>query len=343
MRRIYPFLMLAALLVGEAFDRAQPSEPQQVIAGARTADDERPVKIIVADDRAYAPFSFLDPTGQPRGIAVDLWKLWSQKTGVAVEFRLLEWDAALAAVREGQADVVGGLFRTPQRDEVFDFTQPYYTITTGLFFHPQIHGVQEFDDLSGFTVGVVKGDSAEEWIREKYPQIRLELYPDTERLVKAMQSGAIKVFVSDTHIARFYLAKLDSDNGIREADSFVSVNPQYAAVIKGNRSLLTVIQRGFDQISEQEKRTVVATWTGRPVFSPASSTIFRTTLAGIAATLVLLLLWNIQLRRKVARATHDLRQRNADLERSERNYREIFDATSDMIFCMTPKMDGFWT
>ena len=114
MRRIYPFLtlMLAALLVGGLFyDRAQPSAPQPAIEGARTADDERPVKIIVTDDRAYAPFAFIDPAGQPRGISIDLWKRWSQKTGVEVEFRLMEWDAALAAVRDGQADVVGGLFR----------------------------------------------------------------------------------------------------------------------------------------------------------------------------------------------------------------------------------------
>jgi len=342
MRRIDPFpaLMLAAVLVGGMFyGLALQSAPRQVPDSTPTADRERPAKIIVADDRAYAPFVFLDPDSRPRGITVDLWKQWSQKTGVVVEFRLLEWDAALAAVREGQADVVGGLFRTPQREKIFDFTKPYFEMSTGLFFHSQIHGIREFGDLNGFTVGLVQGDSAEEWIREKYPQIRLESYPDTERLIQATLSGAIKVFVADTQVARFYLAKLDSGNGIREADRPVSVNRQYAAVGKGNRSLLKVIQQGFDQISEREKDAIVTSWTGRPVFSPVSSTTFRTVLTGIAAMLVALLLWNIQLRRKVAKATRDLSQRNADLERSERNYREIFDATSDMIFLHDPE-DG---
>ena len=342
MKRIYPFsaLMLAALLVGGVFNaRALQSPPRQMPDSTPTADRERPVKIIVADDRAYAPFVFLDPDGQPRGMTVDFWKLWSQKTGVAVEFRLLEWDAALAAVRDGQADVVGGLFRTPQREKLFDFTEPYFEIGTGLFFHAQIHGIRECGDLSGFTVGIVQGDSAEEWIREKYPQIRLEAYPDTERLIQATLAGTIKVFVADTQVARFYLAKLDSGNGIREADRPVSVNRQYAAVSKGNRSLLRVIQQGFDQISEPEKIAIFTSWIGSPAFPAVSSTTFRTALAGIAAMLVLLLLWNIQLRRKVAKATRDLRQRNADLERSERNYREIFDATSDMIFLHDPE-DG---
>ncbi len=121
--------MLAALLVGGvSHHRALQSAPRQALDSTPVTGSERPVKIIVTDDRAYAPFSFLDPDGQPRGMTINFWKLWNQKTGIAVEFRLLEWDAALAAVREGQADVVGGLFRTPQREKIFDFTEPYFTI-----------------------------------------------------------------------------------------------------------------------------------------------------------------------------------------------------------------------
>ena len=45
-----------------------------------------------------------------------------------------------------------------------------------------------------------------------------------------------------------------------------------------------------------------------------------------------MLLWNIQLKRKVSQSTRDLEQRNKELQSSERNYREIFNATSEMIF-----------
>ena len=79
----------------------------------------KPEKITVVDDISYAPFTFMDAKGKPRGITVDLWKLWSQKTGVKVEFQIMEWESALAAVQEGKADVVGGLFRTPLRETPF--------------------------------------------------------------------------------------------------------------------------------------------------------------------------------------------------------------------------------
>ncbi len=337
MRRIRLFLLLflalMALLAGGAwFYHAQAPDQRQPAVSPLAGGGAQPAKIIVADDSSYAPFAFIDAENRPRGISIDLWKLWSQKTGVAVEFRLMEWDSALTAVREGHADVVGGLFPTRQREEFFDFASPYADIATRLFFHQQVHGVRGLEDLSGFTVGVVKGDSAEEWIREKYPHIALEPYPGAESLVKAALAGKIRVFVIDAYAARFYLAKLGSGDEFHEAVDPVAVNKLYAAVRKGNRPLLDLLQRGFHRISEREKHAIIEAWTGMPIFSSAPWIALGATFAAIAAALGLLLLWNLQLKRKVAEATRDVRQRNEDLQRSERNYREIFNATSDMIF-----------
>lgn len=319
-------LMLLAVMVGGPWiGHAKDSDGGQSVALPSGAGGAQRGKIIVADDVAYAPFAFVDPGGQPRGISIDAWKLWSQKTGIDVEFRLMEWEAALAAVREGRADVVGGLFRTPARGASFDFTQPYFTIATSLFFHPQIHGLKGLDDLGGFTVGVVKGDSAEEWIREKHPAIHLEVYPDTETLVRTALAGQVKVFVADSHVARFYLAKLGSEDGIREAADPIAVSALHAAVVKGNRELLAIVQEGFDRITEPEKRAIVEAWTGRPPFSKVPWAAIGTALAALAAVLGLLLLWNLQLKRRAAQATVELQQRNEELRTSEQRFRAIFD------------------
>lgn len=164
-----------------------------------------PGSIIVADDREYPPYVFLDDTGTPRGITIDIWKLWSEKTGIQVEFRLMEWEAALREVREGRANAVAGLFRTPERETFFDFTPQIIGIPTAVFFHSSLGGIRGIENLAGFNIGVVKGDSAEELVRTQYPSYQLTTFPGARDLVQAATSGRVKVFIADSPTAGFYL------------------------------------------------------------------------------------------------------------------------------------------
>ena len=119
-------VLAAIMIAGLAFLFAP------VVTGACAADS--PAGITVVDDKAYPPFAFIDGNGDPCGIIIDIWKLWSRKTGIPVSFRLMVWDAALAEVRQGRADVVGGLFRTPDRESAFDFSDKILAIPTAIFF-----------------------------------------------------------------------------------------------------------------------------------------------------------------------------------------------------------------
>lgn len=327
------------LLISGVFARLSYGQESQQ-AGAQPGNPlVRPSKIIVADDNSYAPFAFLDLEGRPSGISIEIWKLWSRKTGIPVEFQLMEWDAALMAVRQGEADVVGGLFLTPQRQEFFDFTKPYFNIATSIFFNEQLHGIRGIGDLGGFTVGVIKGDSAEELIQKDYPGIRTASYPNAERLAQAARSGEIKVFIADSDVGRFYLTKIGEWGQFREAATPMAENKQYAAVRKGNQKLLAVLQHGLDLISHTEIHTIVEAYTGVPLASRLPWPAILSALGSVAALLCLMFFWNLQLKRRVADATNHLKQRNEDLQRSESNYREMFNATSDMIFIHDP-VDG---
>ena len=82
--------------------------------------------------------------------------------------------------------------------------------------------------------------------------------------------------------------------------------------------------------TDQGQRT--GQWIGIPVFSSMSWTILSISLLCIPAVLALMLMWNLQLKRKVANDANDLRLGMENLQRSESNYQEVFNATSDMIF-----------
>ena len=296
--------------------------------------------ITVADDVSYAPFAFIDANGEPAGITIDIWKLWSNKTGIAVEFRLMQWDEVLDSVRNGRMDAVGGIFTTPERQQYLGFSQPYLTLTTSLFFHKQISGIRGLEDLQGFTVGVVNGDSGEELVRSRYPQAQLLKYPHAAALVEAAVQGKVKVFVVDRKIGRFYLARFDQDGVIREANRPVATNEMSAAVRKGNASLLAAIDAGFARITPEEIDRIEATWGGKQQRSIFSRDEYR--LYGILALVVLavVVVWNVQLRRAVNRSLAEVEQRNRALQESERRFTQIFDS-APIPMAFAAEIDGF--
>ena len=304
---------------------AGPALPGSSSPALAALPADAPSRIVVVDDSSYAPFSFLDHEGRPAGITIDIWNLWSRKTGIKVEFRLMKWEEALRAVRNGRADAVGSLFRTVGRLEYFDFTRPFLSIATGVFFHQQIRGVRGINDLHGFMIGVVSGDSAEELLASKYPQIRNVGYDGAEALIRAAVAGEIKAFVLDEETARFYLAKHDLNGVYRQTTDPLSVNTSHSAVKKGNTALLAVIQYGFDRISEEEIAGIVSHWAGRSVFDRVPWGVVGMAAAAGAVLLFLFLLWNVNLRKKVATALQDVEERNQELLRSEARLRAFFD------------------
>ncbi|MDR3629474.1 MAG: transporter substrate-binding domain-containing protein [Desulfocapsaceae bacterium] len=116
-------------------------------------------RIIVADDVFSVPYSFLDAAGRPAGISVDIWKLWSRKTGIAVEFRLLPWNCALSAVQSGNADARGSMPIIPGYTNVFSFTCPLFKSDASIFFHEKIKGLRGLEDLQEYPVGAVNSGS----------------------------------------------------------------------------------------------------------------------------------------------------------------------------------------
>ncbi len=306
------------LFAGNAAGPAAPSPSTDVV---------KPLRIIVADDAVYAPFSFLDADGRPAGITIDIWKLWSRTTGIAVDFRLTQWDAALSAVQNGEADVVGSLFKTEERQKLFDFIQPFFSVSTSVYFHKQIRSVRGLADLQGLPVGIVQGDSAEKTILQRYPKTLLLHYPDTGALVRAaVEGGGIKVFVADTEVARFYLAKYDRNGLFREAANRFASDQQYSAVKKGNTQLLAVLQDGFSRIPEGAVDDILSTWTGNTVLATRFSWSDVLTFGAVIAVLIgLIVLWNIRLRKTVAKALREVEHRNLKLLDSEARFKTFFD------------------
>src|SRR5258708_16519642 len=157
---------------------------------------EMPQTIHVVLDNAYAPYSFRSDDGKLQGILVDQWRAWESKTGIKVELDARDWGEAVQRMRAGEFDVIDEIVDTVERQAYFDFTPPYATVETSIFFRREISGIADFASLRGFPVGVKSGDQHIDRLKENgvTTVIPFQGYSD---VVEAARQHKINFFVAD--------------------------------------------------------------------------------------------------------------------------------------------------
>lgn len=219
------------------------------------------VPLVVAAGQDSPPYYFVDNQGRLKGWLVDLWQLWSEKTGIEILFKTAPFAKTIELVRDGDADVHAGLFYSEERDRFLDYLLPVVDVSTHYFHSKGILGINSLQDLIPYRIGVIQGDYALEYLQHHLPGATLSVYASNRNLFDAVKKGEIKVFVKDTAIALSML----SERGLLYDYTFPVDHPLYtkpfmAAVRQGNSSLYPVIIEGMRRITLDEKAAIDRKW-----------------------------------------------------------------------------------
>ena len=136
---------------------------------------------------------------------------------VVLEFIPVERNRLIPALINGYGDIAAaGLTITPERLRQVDFTDPYLRgVNEVIVVHKGVKGLKSLDDLSGRKVFVRKSSSYFESLnrlnrglmKKGLKPVRIILADEnleTEDILELVNSGAIKITVSDSHIARIW-------------------------------------------------------------------------------------------------------------------------------------------
>ena len=123
----------------------------------------------VALDKGMYPLSFSGAFGNPGGLFVDIWRKWSEKTGIPVEFHLGTPEENLAALHSGGVDIYGAVSKSASRERWMSFLHPVYMLASTFFFRTDIGPVSSYDALLGQRVGVLEGSTQAEFVEKWIP------------------------------------------------------------------------------------------------------------------------------------------------------------------------------
>ncbi len=330
MRPVLPLLLLllATLCAGVGRSAAAPSpglEPDTVAVS-------KPRALRVLADDNYPPYLFRDVDGAVQGYLVDYWDLWSRRTGVKVTLEAKGWADAQREFLAGRGDVIDMLYRTEPREQFYDFSRPYSDLPVVIYHHAAISGISSVATLRGFQVGVMDGDACIDVLTEQ-GITSLVRYPSYTQLIEAAVRRDVEVFCLDEVPANFYFARLGAPHTFRKG--FTLYTGQFhRAVRKGEAATLALVESGMGAISAEEDARLREKWFGERLRFSAYARAAGVAALAIALTGLLLLAWNVSLRRKVRNSTAELRAALAEVQeanRAERQSRQKLNAALEAI------------
>ena len=220
-----------------------------------------PERISVAYSTDSIPFQYTDESGEPSGIIIDYWKLWSGKTGITVDFIGAPWNDTLALARDGEVDAHAGLFFNKERDQFLDYGVALTRTDTNVFFHNSIGIPDDIRKLSAYRIGVLGKDFVEGYLKEQVEPASVIGFPDYREIMEKLQSGELKVFAADTPTGLYHLAQA----GLLAKFHYDHLTPLYqndwlVASGEGNAGMLELINQGMALISPDERKRIERRW-----------------------------------------------------------------------------------
>ena len=297
------------------------------LAGAAppgTAASTQPPHVLrVVGAESYPPYLFRDEEGRPTGLVADEWALWEKKTGVHVELEPVNWSDALRRVADGDADVIDTIFWSSDRARTLDFTAPFADVREPIYAESSVKGLVDLHSLRGLHVAALSGDVCVDRLRAGGITL-IDTYPSYQSLIDAAVAGGPKIFCMDGPSAEYYLYRANASERFREA--FVMYyGHMHRAVRRGDSATLSLIEKGFDEISPVEKKTLEDKWFGAPL---AGARWLQTVIVAALAlgfAVIVAVLWGLILRRAV-------REKTAEIDSQARRLRTLIDTLPDLVW-----------
>lgn len=282
-------------------------------------------------DNNYPPLLFRNENGQPDGFDCEVIRWIEKESALKFDISLTSWGAAKEQVKNGEADILLGMNKTPERETYYDFTDPYLTIYTVIFVAKDNFRIKTIEDLSGKRVSVQKDDLSEEYLSRHYPLLQLVREDSQLDAINDLKYGRAEAAICNYYVGLYWLHKFSLMEGIKVIGKPVLTTQYSLAVRKGNYSLRSKLNSSIRSLQHSgEIQALKRKWFGDDYFLnlwfDKNQIVRLVAYLGIFGLAVMITGWVFVylLRKRVSRATSKLKEIN-------RYYKSLIENASDII------------
>ncbi|PKL15908.1 MAG: hypothetical protein CVV49_19045, partial [Spirochaetae bacterium HGW-Spirochaetae-5] len=267
------------------------------------ADNQKSITVAGITDKN--PLEFKLSKSAPSGIYVELWKIWSRKTGIAVNYIITTADEAERDLKNGSVDVIMGYVSGSEVSQ-FAVIKDIYLSAVYIYRNENVLSAEKISELPPYKVGVT-ADLASK-VEETGHDILFHIKKTIPELLRASENGEINVFIAEDSLANHELRESGLWRKFIQSSEPVFKYGVNAALRADNKDLLDLVNSGFGRITETEKFVAERTWAGGNFKYRISWGFIAALFLIIAVTggVALVWWWNFQLHKKIDQATAEL-------------------------------------
>lgn len=218
---------------------------------------------------SYPPFSVVDEQGNAGGFSVELLRAALKAEGLNVNFKIGEWSEVKNDLEVGNIRVLPLVGRTPEREAIFDFTVPYFSIRGAIYVRSGYDRINTFEDIKGKELIELEGDNAIEFIQRNNLTDKIFTTTTFDEAFEQLSSGKHDAIIVSTLVGDGVLDRLNIGNVVKLNIPIEGFTQSFCFAVRENdKELLEKLNEGLSiVIANGTYNTLKDKW-----FPPAETT-----------------------------------------------------------------------
>lgn len=218
--------------------------------------------IVIAMQMGVEPFADIGTDGFPHGLLIDIWKLWSEKTGLPIRFVAGSMKQSIDNVKRGIADVHLGYPESASMQTGLNRAHTIYRVTSRLFSFEK--PLQNVDELKGKVVAVSPTSPYLSELIDTLPESEIRYYHSVDSMIEASQRGEISAFVAAAAWTQHYLLLNHNWDQFYQYMALEFKTDLYVLNRGSQQGFADRISAGFTLISQSELAQIERKWMLNP-------------------------------------------------------------------------------
>jgi len=201
----------------------------------------------------FPPFGYIDYRGQHAGYEIGIARRFAQLafgSKFRVKLTCVTTPSRIPALQSSQVDIIiSTLTWTQARNDVIDFSIPYYS-ATGRLLVPNSSPINNIHDLAGKTIVTTRGSIYSTWTRNCFKNSTLLEVDGTAAAVTAFKDGRAATFMFDD---AFVVGVAALDNSLKLTnDKFLNI-PWGIGIRKGDAAMNKWVNAALNRMKSRNE------------------------------------------------------------------------------------------